>query len=70
MSDERAFEAREIEDAYKEVENALSSVGRLLRTRVVGSYLWAGEHKSAVTGLRILVEKLRADVPNYGQHER
>jgi len=68
MADQRAADARQIEEAYESVERALSQVGKLLRTTEAGRFMWSSEHKSAVTGLKVIVEKLRRDVPNYGQH--
>lgn len=65
--DRRQTDVEAIEKAYSEVEAALSKVGKLLRTTEAGKFMWANDHKSAVTGLRIVVEKLRADVPSYGR---
>ena len=65
--DKRQADVEAIEKAYSEVEIALSNVGKLLRTPEAGKFMWASDHKSAVTGLRIVVEKLRADVPSYGR---
>jgi len=65
----RARDARQIKDAYQSVEAALSRVGRLLRTTEAGKFMWSSDHKSAVTGLKVVVAKLRWDVPDYdGKH--
>jgi hypothetical protein len=65
--DKRQADVQAIEKAYSEVEAALSNVGKLLRTTEAGKFMWASDHKSAVTGLRIVVEKLRGNVPSYGR---
>ena len=52
-------------NAYTEVEKALRRVGKLLRTTEAGKYMWAADHRSAVTGVRVVIEKLRKDVPRY-----
>lgn len=64
---QREIDAKQIKDAYSEVEDALRTVGRLLRTTEAGRFMWATDHRTAVTGLRIVVEKLKYDVPDYGQ---
>jgi hypothetical protein len=63
----RKREAQEICNAYEVVARELAHVGKLLRTTEAGKYLWSTEHKSAVTGLRTLVEMLRLDVPLYDE---
>ncbi len=63
--DQRAVDADTIMASYNKVEESLRVVGKLLRTTEAGKYMWANDHKSAVTGLRIVVEKLRHDVPRY-----
>ena len=65
--DGRAMDARQIKEAYQSVETALSRVGKLLRTTEAGKYMWSSEHKSAVTGLKVIVTKLRRTVPDYGR---
>lgn len=67
--EQRAADARQIEEAYESVERALSRVGKLLRTTDAGRFMWSREHKTAVAGLKIIVNRLRRDVPNYGQHD-
>jgi hypothetical protein len=62
---ERHKTAGEIRAAYKDAEKALRRVGRLLRTTEAGSYLWATEHKTAVSGLCVVLTKLEQDVPYY-----
>jgi hypothetical protein len=52
-----------IKAAYEDVEKALKEVGTLLRTETLA--MWSTDHKSAVTGLRIVIKKLRESVPNY-----
>ena len=61
----RAEDSRKIRLAYLEVEFALLKVGKLLRTTEAGRYAWAAKHRSAVTGLRAVMEKMREDVPRY-----
>lgn len=65
MSSIRQRDASQIIAAYGNVELALRQVGRLLRTLEAGKYMWACDHKSAATGLRIAVEALRRSVPRY-----
>ena len=65
MKSQRAIDAAEICAAYESVEEGLRRVGKLLRTTEVGRYLWARDHKAAVTGLRVIVKQLRRDVPSY-----
>ena len=67
LSSDRAVGAKAIEDAYSLIEKSLSRVGKLLRTTHAGRYLWAADHKAAVSGLKVIVKHLRNDVPNYGQ---
>lgn len=62
---QRALDSIEIKKAYKTVEGALRAVGKLLRTTEAGKYMWASDHKNAVTGLRVAIEKLRHNVPRY-----
>lgn len=63
--DKRTEDVRQIRLAYLDVEIALRKVGKLLRTTDAGKYMWASDHRSAVTGLRVVTEKLREDVPRY-----
>jgi hypothetical protein len=63
--DVRCAEAKRIKLAYELAEMALRDVGCLLRTTEAGHYCWASSHKSAITGLRVVLEKLRDDVPTY-----
>lgn len=63
--DKRTEDVRQIRLAYLDVEIALRKVGTLLRTTDAGKYMWASDHRSAVTGLRVVTEKLREDVPRY-----
>ena len=65
MKSQRAIDANEICAAYEAVEHELRRVGKLLRTTEAGKYLWSRDHKAAVTGLRVIVEQLRRDVPSY-----
>lgn len=64
---QRAIDGKEIREAYRTVEESLRAVGKLLRTTEAGHYMWASDHKSVVTGLRIVIEKLQHDVPRYGE---
>ena len=61
--------ASEIRAAYKYAEKALRRVGRLLRTTEAGRYMWSSEHKTAVSGLCVMLDKLAYDVPDYAQDE-
>ena len=62
---ERQQAAREIRVAYKDAEKTLRRVGRLLRTTEAGRYMWSAEHKTAVSGLCVMLDKLAYDVPDY-----
>ena len=62
---QRAKDMVKINVAYSEVEDALRHAGKLLRTTHAGEYLWSGDHKAAITGLRIVMEKLRQNLPHY-----
>lgn len=63
--DKRGLDTIKIKEAYKNIEKSLREVGRLLRVTEAGKFMWSSDHKSAVTGLRIVIEKLRYDVPDY-----
>lgn len=65
MSDTRPEDSRKIQAAYADVERALRRVGKLLRTTYAGKFMWSSDHKAAVSGLRVVVEKLRYSVPRY-----
>jgi len=54
-----------IRAAYDRADAALRQVGKLLRTTHAGEYLWSADHKTAISGLRVVVQKLRQDVPYY-----
>lgn len=63
---DRAIDAARVADAYKRAEDALSEVGKLLRTSSISGYFgWVSEHKAAATGLRIAISKMRESVPKY-----
>ena len=62
---ERQRTASEIRAAYKDAERALRRVGRLLRTTEAGRYMWSQHHKTAVSGICVVLDKLAYDVPNY-----
>lgn len=62
---QRVVDVIKIKRAYDEVGESLRIVGKLLRTTEAGKYMWSSDHKSAVTGLRIIVETLRREVPSY-----
>lgn len=64
---QRAIDALEIMEAYKTVEESLRAAGKLLRTTYAGEFMWSSAHKTAITGLRIVMEKLRHDVPTYSE---
>jgi hypothetical protein len=63
--DVRKEESERIRLAYGRVEEALADVGKLLRTTEAGSFMWAGRHKTAVSGLKATVNILRYAVPRY-----
>jgi hypothetical protein len=65
VMDKRGLDTIKIKEAYKNIEKSLREVGRLLRVTEAGKFMWSSDHKSAVTGLRIVIEKLRYDVPDY-----
>ena len=67
MSDIRQLESSKIINAYGDVEMALQSVGRLLRTTEAGKFMWSAEHKTAIAGLKVIVRQLRSDVPRYDE---
>jgi len=62
---ERQQTASEIRAAYKDAERALRRVGRLLRTTEAGRYMWSADHKTAVSGICVVLDKLAYDVPDY-----
>jgi hypothetical protein len=61
----RRRETDAIRAAYDHADAALHQVGKLLRTTRAGEFLWSAEHKTAISGLRVMVQKLRQDVPYY-----
>lgn len=63
--DTRALDAEQIKAAYDEADRALQMVGKIIRTSKAGKYIWASDHKTAISGLRVVVRKLRNDVPRY-----
>jgi hypothetical protein len=65
--DNRHHDIIRIESAYKEVIRALSHAGLLLRTTEAGKFMWSSEHKTIITGLKGIVEKLYCDLPDYEQ---
>lgn len=65
LYDVREFETDLIRNAYRVVEESLRTVGKLLRSTEAGQFLWSAEHKTAISGLRVLVKRLRQDVPHY-----
>ena len=65
MYDTRHDDSKKIKNAYEQVERDLACVGKLLRTTEAGKYGWSSSHKSAITGLKSIIEKLRDDVPDY-----
>ena len=66
---QRAKDSERIQEAYLDVAKALSVVGNLLRTTEAGKYHWSAEHKTAVSGLNVIVKQLRRAVPDYGQRK-
>ena len=62
---QRSKDMVKINVAYSEVEDALRHAGKLLRTTHAGEYMWASDHKTAITGLRIVMEQLRRNLPHY-----
>lgn len=65
MSDVRTLDSVRIKSAYQNAERSLREVGRLLRTTHAGKALWAGPHKTAVSGMVAMIEVLERDVPEY-----
>lgn len=63
--DERVIDVHQIKQAYELSEDSLRMVGRFLRTTNAGRHMWASDHKIIVTGLRIILERLRRDLPDY-----
>ena len=61
----RGYEADMIREAYEAADKALIKIGRLLRTTHAGEFMWSADHKTAISGLRVIVSKLRDDVPYY-----
>jgi len=61
----RGAEADMIRAAYDRADDALRHVGKLLRTTHAGEFMWSADHKTAISGLRVVVQKLRQDVPYY-----
>lgn len=64
-NDQRAQDSDAIKAAYENADDALRRVGKLLRTTYAGQFMWATEHKTAISGLRVVVQRLRRDVPQY-----
>lgn len=62
---ERQRTAAEIKAAYLDAEIAVRRVGRLLRTTEAGRYMWSAKHKTAVSGLCVMLDTLAYDVPGY-----
>jgi len=62
---QRKADAVKIRESYLLAEDALRECGRLLRTTEAGRYMWSADHKSAMTGLRVMVEALRYRIPDY-----
>jgi len=67
--EKRRVTAAQIRQAYLDAETSLRDVGRLLRTTDAGKYLWAVQHKTVVSGLAIVLNKLAYDVPEYDDTE-
>lgn len=65
MVDPSEHDADMICEAYDRAEVALRHVGKLLRTTRAGEFLWSADHKTAISGLCVVVQKLRQDVPYY-----
>lgn len=61
----RGAEADMIRAAYDRADDALRQVGKLLRTTHAGEFMWSSDHKTALSGLRVVVQKLRENVPYY-----
>jgi hypothetical protein len=63
---DRKTDSEKLRDAYDEVIRALGVVSKVLRTSSIKGYFgWVGPQKSAVTGIKVLIQKLRDDVPRY-----
>jgi hypothetical protein len=65
MDDSRKQSSKEIRIAYSRAEKDLAYIGKLLRTTEAGKYMWSARHKSAVTGLKQIIDLLKYDVPTY-----
>ena len=63
--DNRREDVAEIRQAYKQAVDSVSEIGRLLRTTDSGKYMWSADHKTAISGIKVILKKLRADVPQY-----
>lgn len=61
----RAEEAHRIRSAYDDVEASLRRLGKLLRTTHAGEFLWSASHKTAISGLCVVIRALHGDVPYY-----
>ena len=51
FSDNRATDVKEIRRAYYRARDQLREVGRLIRANDAGKYMWAGKHKTAISGI-------------------
>lgn len=63
--DIRAQESLAIKKKYEDAIEALRQVGYLLRKTEAGRFIWAGNHKTAIAGLKATLRILKNDVPTY-----
>jgi len=58
-----------IRGAYSESIKMLKYAGRLLRTTEAGRRMWSARHKTAISGLCVLIKDLMDSVPTYKEEE-
>ena len=61
----RKSDSQLIANSYRNVDVALVNVGYLLRTTESGKFMWSAKHKTAISGLRAVIQMLGRDVPMY-----
>ena len=65
LLDNRKEDVVKIRCAYKHAVDSVSEIGRLLRTTDAGKSMWSADHKTAISGIKIILDKLRDNVPRY-----
>jgi hypothetical protein len=63
--DNRIEGAIQITSAYEHAIKSVAEIGRLLRTTEAGKFMWGNDHKTAISGIKIILTKLKEDVPSY-----